>query len=216
MRQLFQDLIRPQRRVNSSNAFLPPLEPRTPSCLIHFGHRVPFILPPINGITTITSAGQDGPFGTALGTEAGLAARQFCLERKGKKKMRQKKLLQMDASLGVQDPWPWRKGAAGPVQSHFLLTSLVSFTMAGHVMAPSDRCEWGFSPVHRSPLSSEDGKEETQRLWGAHICPALCWPVWVLLGEWVSLTPFLDETAEAQGVQNLLCVTQLIGSSSGV
>lgn len=47
---------------------------------------LPSVFFPISGITAITSAGKDGPFGTALGTEAGTAAAQFCLEWKGRKR----------------------------------------------------------------------------------------------------------------------------------
>lgn len=60
--------------------------PPTPAGFVHFGHQVPFVLLPINRITAITSAGQHGPLGAALGTEAGAAAKQFCLEGKGEKK----------------------------------------------------------------------------------------------------------------------------------
>lgn len=78
---------RPQRRVcsgNTSSYF----RGASPARFVHFGHRVPSALPPINGITAITSAGQDGLLGTALGTEAGAAAKQFLLrgERKEKKR----------------------------------------------------------------------------------------------------------------------------------
>ena len=93
--------------------FPPPWGRPIPARFIHFGHWVPSVLPPINGITAITSAGQDGPFGTALGTEAGAAAKQFCLEGKGKEKDTERKNqspAQMDGSLGPESPGRGGKG----------------------------------------------------------------------------------------------------------
>lgn len=88
----------------------PPLRGRLiPARFVHFGHWVPSVLPPINGITAITSAGQDRPFGTALGTEAGAAAKQFCLEGKGKKKKRQREKTNLLHRLMV--PWVLRARA---------------------------------------------------------------------------------------------------------
>lgn len=96
----------------SGNTFLSPPPGGGPSQLAShtLGTWVPSVLLPINGITAITSAGQDGPFGTALGTEAGAAAKQFCVEGKGKKKERRRKtkLFQLDGSLG-----PKRLGQGG-------------------------------------------------------------------------------------------------------
>lgn len=80
--------------------------PPIPARFVPFGHQVPFVLLPINGITAITSAGQHGPLGTALGAEAGAAAKQFCLEGKGKKKEREK-----PNSYKWMGPWVLRNWA---------------------------------------------------------------------------------------------------------
>lgn len=86
MRQLFQDLIRPQRRVCSGKAFLLPRGWPDAACLLYSGHRGPSVLLPINRITTITSARTRWALWNCLG-EGGRSSHHAVLligKRKGK------------------------------------------------------------------------------------------------------------------------------------
>lgn len=97
----------------SGKAFLLPRGPPDVACLLHFGHRGPSVLLPINRITTITSAGMRWALWNSLGDGGRSSHHAVLLRGERTEKESKTELWQMDGSLGLKGLGPRGKGLWG-------------------------------------------------------------------------------------------------------